>query len=63
MVVGVVLMVCGLITLVVLSIARLFRRQYHSSSVGQNPIDIVQERYAKGEITKEQFDRIRKDIS
>ena len=29
---------------------------------GRTPLDIAKERYAKGEITKEQFEQIKKDI-
>jgi putative membrane protein len=33
------------------------------SSNRQTPITILRERYAKGEITKEQFERIKKDLN
>ena len=29
----------------------------------QSPIDIAKERYAKGEITKEQYEQIKRDLS
>lgn len=32
------------------------------TSTKQTPINMVKERYAKGEITKEQFDQIKKDL-
>ena len=59
-------LVCiGFIVLVVWGVSRLARHgSYHSMiATKQNPIDIAKERYAKGEITKEQFDQIKKDLS
>ena len=50
----------GLITLVIWAITRFTRR---SDTTQQNtPLDIAKERYAKGEITKEQFEQIKKDL-
>jgi putative membrane protein len=34
---------------------------FHQPS-SDTPIDIIKKRYAKGEITKEQFDQMRKDL-
>jgi putative membrane protein len=52
------------IGLIIWGIITLARRG--GSGMGPNsksaPLDIAKERYAKGEITKEEFERIKKDI-
>jgi putative membrane protein len=57
----------GFIALVVWGITRLVRRggccSTTTTTTKQSPIDIAKERYAKGEITKEQFEQIKKDLS
>ena len=51
----------GLIALIVWAVTQLTRR---SSPAGrQDALDIARERYARGEITREQFDQIKKDLS
>ena len=50
----------GLIALIVWAIKRLTSGRTVS---GGNPLDIARERYAKGEINKEQFDQIKRDLS
>jgi len=50
----------GLIALIVWGISRL---TLSSSHVGENiPLKIARERYARGEINKEQFEQIKKDL-
>lgn len=50
------LLVLGLIA------ARLFRHHGRHWMMPRDPIDIAKERYAKGEIDKEQFEQIKKDL-
>ena len=62
MVFGAILMILfwgGIITLIIWGIGRLSRRD----AIGkESPLDIAKERYARGEITKEQFEQIKKDL-
>ena len=55
----------GIIALVVWGISRLTRPRGPEPGITtrQDPLDIARERYAKGEITKEQFEQIRRDLS
>jgi len=52
----------GVIFLIVWGIRRLSRRDRGSFNESKSPLDIAKERYARGEITKEQFEQIKKDI-
>jgi len=50
----------GLIALIVWGVSKLTRQ--HVSAGKQSPLDIARERYAKGEISREEFEQIKKDL-
>ncbi len=50
----------GIIALIVWAVRRAGRSH---APYAQSPLDIAKERYARGEITKEQFEQIKKDLS
>jgi len=49
-----------IVSLVVWAVKRLTER---GSSEKRDPLDIAKERYARGEISKEEFEQIKKDLS
>ena len=51
----------GLIALIVWGIAKLTGRGV--SSTRRDALDVARERYAKGEISKEEFDQMKRDLS
>jgi putative membrane protein len=53
-----------IIGLIVWGVIALIRRGGSQSESGSNrsPLDTAKERYAKGEISKEQFEQIKKDL-
>ena len=51
----------GLIALIAWGVARLTRGG--DSTPKRNPLDMAKERYAKGEISREEFEQIKKDLS
>ena len=61
MVVWMVVFWGGLIALIVWGITRLTRRG--DSAPKRDPLDIAKDRYAKGEISREEFEQIKKDLS
>ena len=55
----------GIIALIVWGIIKLARQGSSGSGASdkRQPLDIAKERYARGDITKEQFEQIKKDLS
>jgi putative membrane protein len=51
-----------LIPIIVIVLLVFFLRNNTSQSKNETPLDILKKRYAKGEITKEQFDEMKKNI-
>ena len=51
----------GLIALIVWGIKKLTERG--GSTSRQTPLDVAKERYAKGEISREEFEQVKKDLS
>ena len=51
----------GLIALIVWGISRL--TGHNSATKKQYPLDVAKERYARGEISKEEFEQIKRDLS
>ena len=51
----------GLIALIAWGITKLSRRD--DPTLKHDPLNVAKERYAKGEITREEFNQIKKDLS
>ena len=52
----------GVIGLAVWGITRLVKHDREHVAAGATPLEIARQRYAKGEINKEQFEQIKKDL-
>lgn len=68
MVFGVILFIIfwgGIIALIVWGVRSVARGGHHETyhESRNNALDILKERYAKGEITKEQYEQMKKDLS
>lgn len=50
------------LVIIVYVIVKAARGGYHGTAAGENALDILKKRYARGEITKEQFDKMKEDL-
>ena len=53
----------GIIALIVWGIKKLGKGEGATGATKRDPLEIAKERYAKGEISKEYFEQIKKDLS
>ena len=62
---GIFMMLFWLIVLVVVIyvVIRLIKNHENTTNTRIDPLDIAKERYAKGDITKEQFTEIKKELN
>ena len=57
------MLVCFVVfVLVVVGVYYLAKGSHNHESNGKKPLDYAKERYAKGELTKEQFDQMKRDL-
>jgi len=58
LVIGVILLMVAIVYLA----PRLGRRGGREDRPGKDPLEIINERYARGEISREEFERLKKDL-
>ena len=60
-----ILLLGGTLALIIWGIKKLTGRRDSGagSTTERNPLDIARERYARGEISKDEFDQLKKDLS
>jgi len=53
----------GLVVVIIFTIIFVVIAYYKTKNGGKSPLSIVEERYAKGEITKDEFDKMKEDLA
>ena len=53
----------AIIALIVWVVTKLIKNESSGKVEKQSPLDFARERYARGEITREEFEQIKKDLS
>ena len=56
------IVILGLITWGVVSLIKSASRPSGGGSNGETPLEILKKRYARGEISREEFERMKKDL-
>lgn len=61
---GIIMMIFWIIIIIVIvaAVMRLLRSQEQTSNHKTDPLGIVKERYAKGEIKKDEFEQLKRDL-
>ena len=59
----ILLLVIGLIVYLIVASGRYRQGQIIDGAQSESALDILKKRYAKGEISKEEFERMKRDIS
>ncbi len=62
MIVFFILIIVGVVLLIKWLVEQTSRGAHPHSMMGDQALDILRQRYAKGEISKEEFDQMRKDL-
>lgn len=56
------LIIIGIVVYLVIKISNQKQSGSNDTIINETPLDILKKRYAHGEISKEEFDRIKKDL-
>jgi putative membrane protein len=53
----------AVIALIIWVVTKLIKNENSGKVEKQSPVDLAKERYARGEITREEFEQLKKDLS